>query len=65
VALVELINFALSQGGGEGNMIHNPQVDFNVAINALIILVVSGAIAGFIPARKAISIKPIDALRYE
>jgi len=65
VALVELINFALTQSGGEGNMIHNPQVDFNVAINALIILVVSGAIAGFIPARKAISIKPIDALRYE
>jgi putative ABC transport system permease protein len=65
VALVELINFALAQSGGEGNMIHNPQVDFNVAINALIILVVSGAIAGFIPARKAISIKPIDALRYE
>lgn len=65
VALVELINFALTQSGDEGNMIHNPQVDFNVAINALIILVVSGAIAGFIPARKAISIKPIDALRYE
>lgn len=65
VGLVELINFALAQGGGEGNMIHNPQVDFYVAINALIILIVSGAIAGFIPARKAISIKPIDALRYE
>jgi putative ABC transport system permease protein len=65
VALVELINFALLQGGGQSNMFHNPQVDFGVAINALIILIVSGAFAGFIPARKAISIKPIDALRYE
>jgi len=65
VGLVELINFALLQGGGESRMFHNPQVDFSVAINALIILIVSGAVAGFIPARKAISIKPIDALRYE
>lgn len=65
VALVEMINFALMQAGEGSNMFHNPQVDFGVAINALIILIVSGAVAGFIPARKAISIKPIDALRYE
>jgi len=66
VALVELINYALMQGGqGENTMFHNPQVDFGVAMNALIILIVSGAIAGLIPARKAVSIKPIDALRYE
>jgi len=31
----------------------------------LVILVISGAVAGLIPARKAVSIKPIDALRYE
>ena len=66
VALVELINFALMQGGeGGSNMFHNPQVDFGVAMNALVILIVSGAVAGLIPARKAVSIKPIDALRYE
>jgi putative ABC transport system permease protein len=65
VALVEMINFALRQAGEGSNMFHNPQVDFGVAINALIILIVSGAVAGFIPARKAISIKPIDALRHE
>jgi len=65
VGLVELINFALMQSGGGGVMFHNPQVDFNVAIQALVILIISGAVAGFIPARKAISIKPIDALRYE
>lgn len=65
VGLVELINFFLSKSEEQNMMIHNPQVDFNVAINALIILIVSGAIAGFIPARKAISVKPIDALRYE
>jgi ABC-type lipoprotein release transport system permease subunit len=26
---------------------------------------VSGALAGILPARRAISIKPVDALRYE
>jgi len=65
VGLVELINFALMQNEGGNTMFHNPQVDFGIAVNALIILIVSGAIAGLIPARKAISIKPIDALRYE
>jgi putative ABC transport system permease protein len=65
VGLVELINFALMQNENGNTMFHNPQVDFGIAVNALIILVVSGAIAGLIPARKAISIKPIDALRYE
>jgi putative ABC transport system permease protein len=46
-------------------MFRHPGINFNVAITALIILVISGALAGFIPARRAISVKPIDALRYE
>jgi putative ABC transport system permease protein len=46
-------------------MFKNPNIDFNMAITALVILVISGAVAGLIPARKAVSIKPIDALRYE
>lgn len=43
----------------------NPEVDFNVAVTALTILVCSGAFAGIIPATRAVSIKPIDALRTE
>jgi putative ABC transport system permease protein len=31
----------------------------------LVILIVCGAIAGFIPAKRAINVKPIEALRYE
>jgi putative ABC transport system permease protein len=46
-------------------MFKNPNIDFNMAITSLVILVISGAVAGLIPARKAVSIKPIDALRYE
>ena len=42
-----------------------PEVDLRVAITAVIILVVAGAIAGLFPALKAASIRPIEALRAE
>lgn len=66
VSLLEFLNtILLSQSTGENTMFKNPGIDFNMAMIALGILVVSGAIAGLVPARKAVSIKPIDALRYE
>jgi putative ABC transport system permease protein len=65
VGLLELINYLLSSSGANTQMFVHPGVDFRVAVTALCILVVSGALAGFIPARRAISVKPIDALRYE
>jgi putative ABC transport system permease protein len=65
VFILEGVNYALSKGGGESTMFKNPSIDFNMAIIALVILIISGAVAGLIPARKAVSIKPIDALRYE
>ena len=43
----------------------NPQVDFNVAFTTLILLIFSGALAGFFPAYRAAQIKPIIALRDE
>jgi putative ABC transport system permease protein len=36
-----------------------------MAVGAVSVLVISGIIAGLIPARRAVSIKPIDALRDE
>ena len=47
------------------NFFANPRVDINLAIEATVILVVAGAIAGFFPANKASQIKPIEALRDE
>ncbi len=43
----------------------NPEVNINVAVGATLILIVAGAIAGFVPARKAASVKPVVALRDE
>jgi putative ABC transport system permease protein len=63
--LIELINFGLKSSGSNGEMFKNPEVDFRIAISALIILMISGVFAGLIPAKRAVSIKPIDALRTE
>lgn len=41
----------------------DPTVDISVCVNATIVIIIAGALAGFFPARKAVKIKPIDALR--
>ncbi len=41
----------------------NPTVDLSIAIQATLALVIAGTLAGFFPARKAVSIRPIEALR--
>lgn len=43
----------------------NPTVGLDVAIQATVLLIIAGTIAGFIPARKASKVKPIEALRAE
>lgn len=69
VGIMEGVNYVLEQmfasGGGDGIFFRNPTVDFGTAITATLILVLSGAIAGYIPAKKAASVKPIEALRDE
>ena len=49
----------------EADFFTNPEVDFNLAITTLILLIVAGAFAGFVPAYRAAKIKPIIALRGE
>jgi putative ABC transport system permease protein len=50
---------------GPVDMFSNPSVDIKVVTTALVILIVSGLLAGLIPAQNAIKVKPIDALRTE
>ena len=52
--------------GAMGNdMFMNPEVNFSVSIGALIVLVLSGLIAGLLPALHASKISPVEALRSE
>ena len=63
VGLMELISSSLPTDNH--SMFRNPGVDLHVAIIALTILIVAGALAGFIPAKRAIAISPVEALRNE
>ena len=45
--------------------ITDPSVDHGIVIGATLVLILSGAVAGYVPAKKAAKIKPIVALRNE
>ena len=59
-----IMNFVLSQSGPVDNFA-NPSVNIGVVLIALTILLVSGILAGLIPATRATQMKPVDALRIE
>lgn len=61
IGATELINIIVEQTGTEA--FSDPTVDLDIAIEATLTLVIAGTLAGFFPAKKAVSIKPIEALR--
>jgi len=64
--IIALLNMFLdSMPPNSNTMFANPSVDLGVVFVALLILVGSGLLAGFIPAQIAIKVKPVDALRTE
>ena len=62
--LIYLINLAIDSSGPV-DMFANPSVNLGVVTAALTILIISGLLAGFIPAQNAIKVRPIEALRTE
>jgi len=62
--IIWLMNYLLDLSGPVDNF-SNPSVSMTVVFTALIILVVSGILAGLIPANSATKMKPVDALRIE
>jgi putative ABC transport system permease protein len=63
--VIALVNQALGGMDTSEMMFLNPSVNLGVVMVALGILVVSGLLAGLIPAQNAIKVKPVDALRTE
>lgn len=49
--------------GLEGDFFKNPDVDLSVALSAVGLIILSGALAGLFPAIKAARVEPITALR--
>jgi putative ABC transport system permease protein len=62
----KVITNMIENGADQMNYIFNhPQADFNIAITATLILIFAGLIAGYVPAKRAAAIKPIEALHDE
>ncbi len=62
--LIWVMNTVLDTAGGVENFA-NPSVGIGVIFVALAILVLSGLLAGMIPATRATQMKPVDALRMD
>ena len=62
VGILSAVGVALSQGD---QFFKDPQIGFGMAVGSLIILLIIGTLAGFIPAQRAMMIKPIEAIREE
>ena len=67
IMLTEIVGKVLEKtnSNSEFMVFTDPTVDLGIAFSATLVLVISGLIAGYIPARKAVKIKPVEAIRYE
>jgi putative ABC transport system permease protein len=65
VGVLALLDKTLQNSGADSQFFLHPEINFSIGITALIILIFAGIFAGLIPARRAVSIKPVDALRDE
>lgn len=63
MALMDWIATQIPAGGGDDVMFLNPGVDLGAALRAVGILVLAGALAGLIPALRAVAVRPVEALR--
>ena len=62
VALINALDKSLTEAV---DIFASPEVNLNLAITAMILLIIAGSLAGLIPAMRAASIRPIEALREE
>ena len=73
IGLTELVNFIMEQSANgvaatdevQMSVFKNPTVNITYVLFATFILIAAGVLAGYLPARKAVKIKPIEAMRQE
>lgn len=61
--VLALVNNEMDKMDTSEMMFLNPSVNIGVVFTALMILIISGLLAGLIPAQNAIKIRPVEALR--
>ena len=66
LGLTELVGKVLAMGGNTGeesfSVFKDPTVDLPIVLAATVVMVIAGVIAGYMPAKRAVDIKPIEAL---
>jgi putative ABC transport system permease protein len=69
IGLTELVNYIMLQSAaGTPNgptVFKDPTVELSYVLISTAILIIAGVIAGYMPARRAVRIKPIEAMREE
>jgi len=67
VFLLDVVNRLMSAQPSDNSVtfFENPEISIQVAVAATIIIIISGLLAGLIPAWRALQIKAIDAIREE
>ena len=69
VGLSELVNMIMQQSAAQSengmSVFKAPTVDLSYVFVSTAILIIAGVIAGYMPARRAVKIKPIEAMREE
>ena len=71
IGVTELVNIILEKSAAANpsetgmRVFMNPTVNLTYVYISTLILIISGIIAGYMPARKAVKIKPIEAMRDE
>lgn len=71
VGLTEMINFFMEQSAAQNpsdtgmSVFKDPTVQLSYVFISTGILIIAGVIAGYMPARRAVRIKPIEAMREE
>lgn len=71
IGITEAVNFVMEQSAAQNpsetgmSVFKNPTVNLTYVYISTLILIISGIFAGYMPARRAVKIKPIEAMRDE
>lgn len=65
IGLLEFIKWTMIKFEVDAPYFKDPEINLSTAIGATVLLVVAGALAGYMPAHKAAKVNPIVALREE
>ena len=65
VSIMAVVAMVMANNPSDNTMFQDPNLGFGAAVAATVIVIISGLLAGVLPAWRAIQIKAIDAIREE